>query len=150
MRFEGCSGTFVRMPYPDVPGWSKGRLGDRVGETPTKKCLRVKPSLNKRYRYLGWLWFTHPIVKSDRNTDTQYRALPYRVGSAGVEIMLITSRETRRWIIPKGWPIVGKKPHRIAKVEAFQEAGVKGVISKKPAELYPYSKALPDGAGAFA
>jgi hypothetical protein len=85
------------------------------------------------------------MAKSDRNTDTQYGALPYRLSLSGVEIMLITSRETQRWVIPKGWPIAGKKPYRVAEIEAFQEAGVKGVISKKPAGLYPYSKALPDG-----
>jgi len=85
------------------------------------------------------------MAKSDRATDTQYGALPFRVGRDGVEVMLITSRETKRWVIPKGWPIAGKKPHRVAEIEAFQEAGVKGVISKKPAGVYPYSKTLPGG-----
>jgi hypothetical protein len=42
------------------------------------------------------------MSKSDRSTDTQYGALPYRVGVQGLEIMLITSRETKRWVIPKG------------------------------------------------
>ena len=84
------------------------------------------------------------MAKSNRNTDIQYGALPYRVGKHGVEVMLITSRETRRWVIPKGWPMSGKKPSRVAEIEAFQEAGVKGVVSKKPAGVYP-SKLLPDG-----
>jgi hypothetical protein len=85
------------------------------------------------------------MAKSNRTTDIQYGALPYRVGKHGVEVMLITSRETRRWVIPKGWPMSGKKPSRVAEIEAFQEAGVKGVVSKKPAGVYPYSKLLPDG-----
>jgi ADP-ribose pyrophosphatase YjhB (NUDIX family) len=85
------------------------------------------------------------MAKTDRTTDTQYGALPYRFGRQGVEIMLITSRETHRWVIPKGWPMAGKKPHRVAEIEAFQEAGVKGVISKKPTGVYPYAKLLPDG-----
>lgn len=85
------------------------------------------------------------MAKSDRSTDTQYGALPYRIGPEGVEVLLITSRETRRWVIPKGWPMSGKKPHRVAEIEAFQEAGVKGVISKRPAGIYPYSKLLPSG-----
>jgi ADP-ribose pyrophosphatase YjhB (NUDIX family) len=85
------------------------------------------------------------MAKSDRATDTQYGALPFRVGRDGVEVMLITSRETKRWVIPKGWPMAGKKPHRVAEIEAFQEAGVKGVISKKPAGVYPYSKTLTRG-----
>ncbi len=59
--------------------------------------------------------------------------------------MLITSRETKRWIIPKGWPMLGKKPHQVAAAEAYQEAGIKGVIGKKPIGTYPYAKLLPDG-----
>src|SRR5262249_33662947 len=42
------------------------------------------------------------------------------------EFMLVTSRETRRWIIPKGWPKRGKSPYRSAAREAFEEAGVIG------------------------
>ena len=67
------------------------------------------------------------------------------MGVRGIEIMLITSRESKRWVIPKGWPIVGKKPHRVAEIEAFEEAGVKGVVKKKPIGAYPYSKSLPSG-----
>jgi len=85
------------------------------------------------------------MAKSDRTTDTQYGALPYRITAHGVEVMLITSRETKRWVIPKGWPMAGKKPHQVAAVEARQEAGVKGVVGKKPIGAYPYSKTLPDG-----
>ena len=51
----------------------------------------------------------------------QYGALPYRVGPDGaVEILLVTSRETRRWIIPKGWPIKGLKPSKSAAREAAE------------------------------
>jgi 8-oxo-dGTP pyrophosphatase MutT (NUDIX family) len=85
------------------------------------------------------------MAKSDRTTDIQYGALLYREGSCGAEIMLITSRDTGRWVIPKGWPITGKRPHRAAETEAFEEAGVKGVIAKKPIGSYPYAKRLPDG-----
>src|SRR5271156_4832943 len=60
----------------------------------------------------------------------QYAALPYRVSArARTEIMLITSRETRRWIIPKGWPQKGRAPHRSAAREAFEEAGVVGKVA---------------------
>ena len=46
----------------------------------------------------------------------------YRVnGGARPEVMLVTSRETRRWIIPKGWPKKGKSPHHSAAREAFEE-----------------------------
>jgi hypothetical protein len=40
--------------------------------------------------------------------------------------------------------MLGKKPHKVAELEAFQEAGVKGIIGKKPIGVYPYTKILPD------
>ena len=53
----------------------------------------------------------------------QYGALAYRMSNGRrAEFMLVTSRETRRWIIPKGWPKKGKSPHRSAAREAFEEA----------------------------
>jgi hypothetical protein len=83
------------------------------------------------------------MAKSDRTTDTQYGALPYRAGPHGLEIMLIISRGSKRWVVPKGWPMIGRKPHRVAEIEAFQEAGVKGVVAKKPIGAYPYTKVYP-------
>jgi hypothetical protein len=85
------------------------------------------------------------MAKSDRTTDAQYGALPYRAGPYGLEIMLITSRERKRWVIPRGWPMVGKKPYRVAEIEAFQEAGVKGIVARKAIGAYPYTKFLPGG-----
>ena len=54
----------------------------------------------------------------------QYGALPYREFAAGLEILLVTSRQSRHWIIPKGWPIRGLEPYRSAAREAYEEAGV--------------------------
>ncbi len=85
------------------------------------------------------------MTKSDRTGDIQFGALPYRYERNGLEIMLITSRETKRWIIPKGWPMPDRKPHQVAAAEAYQEAGIKGVIGKKPIGSYPYPKLFPDG-----
>jgi 8-oxo-dGTP pyrophosphatase MutT (NUDIX family) len=57
----------------------------------------------------------------------QYGVLPYRLTDGGsVEVLLVTSRETRRWIIPKGWPIKKLKPVTAAKREAYEEAGIRG------------------------
>src|SRR5262249_27670124 len=68
----------------------------------------------------------------------QYAALPYRLrGRSRTEVMLVTSRETRRWIIPKGWPHKGKAPHHSAAREAFEEAGVVGTIKYGPALRQP-------------
>ena len=53
----------------------------------------------------------------------QYGALPYRLRRGSrAQFMLITSRETRRWVIPKGWPRNGKSPQYSAAREAFEEA----------------------------
>jgi 8-oxo-dGTP pyrophosphatase MutT (NUDIX family) len=59
--------------------------------------------------------------------------------------MLVTSRETRRWIIPKGWPIKGKSPHRSAAREALEEAGVLGAVGRQPVGSFSYEKRLKDG-----
>jgi len=57
-------------------------------------------------------------------------------------VLLITSRETRRWVIPKGWPIKGVKSAKCAAREAFEEAGVQGKVSKRPVGSYAYDKRL--------
>jgi 8-oxo-dGTP pyrophosphatase MutT (NUDIX family) len=75
----------------------------------------------------------------------QYAALPWRVAK-GVEIMLLTSRDTRRWVIPKGWPMKGRKPSAAAALEALQEAGLLGKIEKKKLGSYHYRKRLKNGA----
>jgi 8-oxo-dGTP pyrophosphatase MutT (NUDIX family) len=76
----------------------------------------------------------------------QYAALPYRL-NAGFrpEFMLVTSRETRRWIIPKGWPKKGKSPQHSAAREAFEEAGVVGAIAKRSVGSFSYKKRLETG-----
>lgn len=76
----------------------------------------------------------------------QSAALPYRKAADGKpEILLITSRETRRWILPKGWIENNVKPHDTAALEAFEEAGVRGRIKKKPIGSYIYEKRLSNG-----
>jgi len=76
----------------------------------------------------------------------QYAALPYRMSKKDrAEFMLVTSRETRRWIIPKGWPKRGKSPHRSAAREAFEEAGVLGAVGRRPVDSFSYAKRLKNG-----
>jgi 8-oxo-dGTP pyrophosphatase MutT (NUDIX family) len=75
----------------------------------------------------------------------QYAALPFRYHHS-LEILLISSRETRRWVIPKGWPMKGRKPHAAAATEALQEAGVEGIIAKRSIGFYQYVKRLKNGA----
>jgi 8-oxo-dGTP pyrophosphatase MutT (NUDIX family) len=82
----------------------------------------------------------------DREPRSQFAALPWRRGADGqVEVLLITSRETRRWVIPKGWPIKGKSSAKSAVQEAFEEAGVLGKIRKRPIGSYAYDKRLNNG-----
>jgi 8-oxo-dGTP pyrophosphatase MutT (NUDIX family) len=74
----------------------------------------------------------------------QYAALPYR-RTDQLEVLLVTSRETRRWVIPKGWPMKGKKPYAAAAREALEEAGVTGRVDKAGLGAYPYLKRLANG-----
>jgi 8-oxo-dGTP pyrophosphatase MutT (NUDIX family) len=85
------------------------------------------------------------MTKSDRSGDIQYGVLPYRVGDDGAEVMLLTSRGTGRWVIPKGWPMVGKKPRAIATIEARQEAGIRGIVGERPIGSFSYVKTLDCG-----
>jgi 8-oxo-dGTP pyrophosphatase MutT (NUDIX family) len=71
----------------------------------------------------------------------QYAALPYRFSATGdLEILLVTSRTTRRWVIPKGWPMKGVEPAKVAAREAFEEAGVRGKVAAEPMGTYLYRK----------
>lgn len=65
--------------------------------------------------------------------------------AALVEVLVITSRDTGRWVIPKGWPMKNRKPHEAAAIEALQEAGVRGKASKKSLGQYTYLKRLDTG-----
>jgi 8-oxo-dGTP pyrophosphatase MutT (NUDIX family) len=80
-------------------------------------------------------------------TYEQYGAICYRKHpeSGTAEVLIVTSRESGRWIVPKGWPIKGKKPHEVAAIEAFEEAGVRGKMKKKPFGYFTYLKQLVDG-----
>ncbi|MBO0142907.1 NUDIX hydrolase [Agrobacterium sp. Ap1] len=77
----------------------------------------------------------------------QYGALCFRWAGDGnaIEILVITSRDSGRWVIPKGWPMKKKQPHEAAEIEAFQEAGVRGDAKKKPVGRYTYLKWLDNG-----
>jgi 8-oxo-dGTP pyrophosphatase MutT (NUDIX family) len=75
----------------------------------------------------------------------QFAALPWRVTRGRLEIMLVSSRETRRWIIPKGWPMAGRSASAAAAIEAMEEAGLLGVISETAFGSFRYSKRFARG-----
>lgn len=73
----------------------------------------------------------------------QVAALPFRLDAKGrIKVMLVTSRETRRFIVPKGWPMKGKSRRKAATIEAEEEAGVTGKALREPLGNYSYWKRL--------
>lgn len=73
----------------------------------------------------------------------QVAALPYRRSRSGaVDFLLLTSRETKRFVIPKGWRMKGKSDAQAAALEAGEEAGVGGRIDPVPVGTYRYWKRL--------
>jgi 8-oxo-dGTP pyrophosphatase MutT (NUDIX family) len=72
----------------------------------------------------------------------QVAALPWRRSRQGIEVMLITSRDSGRWLLPKGWPEFGEEFCDAAAREAREEAGLKGTISSAMAGRYCYRKRM--------
>ncbi len=73
-------------------------------------------------------------------TGSQYAALPWRWVEGRLEILLITTLTSKRWVVPKGWPIDGCTPNECAALEAFEEAGVVGTTASKPVGSFDYRK----------
>jgi 8-oxo-dGTP pyrophosphatase MutT (NUDIX family) len=71
---------------------------------------------------------------------TQVGALALRFADGEPEVLLVTSRERKRWVIPKGWPMKGKKNWAAAAQEAKEEAGVIGRTEKTSIGEFPYFK----------
>jgi 8-oxo-dGTP pyrophosphatase MutT (NUDIX family) len=71
--------------------------------------------------------------------------LPYRVTADGnTEILLLTSRQTKRFVLPKGWPMKGRRDCEAAAQEAIEEAGVIGSWNDTPVGSFQYWKRLKD------
>lgn len=86
------------------------------------------------------------MAKKKKTWQPQVAALPVRTGFDGkTQVLVITSRETGRWVLPKGWPMEGRKDPHAALIEAFEEAGVKGKVSKHASGTYDYVKVMPKG-----
>tara|TARA_R110000787_G_scaffold66681_5_gene149618 strand:+ start:585 stop:1043 length:459 start_codon:yes stop_codon:yes gene_type:complete len=92
----------------------------------------------------AWADMFMPILR--RPKRVQVAALCYRDTDDGKRVLLITSRDTGRWIVPKGWPIDGLDGPGAALQEAWEEAGVKQAdIESDPVGLYEYDKGLGEG-----
>jgi 8-oxo-dGTP pyrophosphatase MutT (NUDIX family) len=75
----------------------------------------------------------------------QYGAVPFVMRDGRPQVMLMTSRGTGRWIIPKGRPEAGVAPAALAAKEAFEEAGVSGAMSAEPIGRFFFMKTLSSG-----
>lgn len=73
---------------------------------------------------------------------TQFGALCYRIQRDKVQVLLVTSRTSKRWIVPKGWPVHGATPVEAALREAHEEAGVEGKVTGNCIGIYSYVKSL--------
>lgn len=75
-----------------------------------------------------------------RDVRTQFGALCWRERKGQVQVLLVTSRRTGRWVLPKGWPIDGKTPAEAATFEAWEEAGARGKSAELCVGVYAYVK----------
>ncbi len=73
---------------------------------------------------------------------SQLGAVCWRMHRGRVEVLLITSRDTGRWVIPKGWPMTDRSHAEAAAQEAWEEAGVQGEIAALPIGAFRYAKVL--------
>jgi 8-oxo-dGTP pyrophosphatase MutT (NUDIX family) len=93
----------------------------------------------------------NPVVEGVRRpfggspARLQVAALPWRRKGGHIQVMLITTRETGRWILPRGWPEVGEELSAAAAREAHEEAGIDGAVSASEAGRYYYSKVAAGG-----
>jgi len=86
-----------------------------------------------------------PPIPGTDTLHTQFAALCWRMRKGRSEILMITSRRTGRWIIPKGWPIEGRDTTASVLTEAWEEAGVTGRVAGPCLGLFSYIKILSGG-----
>jgi 8-oxo-dGTP pyrophosphatase MutT (NUDIX family) len=78
---------------------------------------------------------------------SQHGALCWRARGGATEVLLVTSRETGRWVIPKGWPMDGRDAPGTAAQEAWEEAGVRGPVDPDCLGVFTYDKVFDRGDG---
>ncbi len=93
----------------------------------------------------AWNEVVKPLVQ--RPDRVQVAAICYQGTGEDRKVLMITSRDTKRWILPKGWPIDGLEANASAAQEAWEEAGVKAAnIAPEPIGVYDYDKRMDGGA----
>ena len=81
-----------------------------------------------------------PKTRRPKEPLRQYGVIPIRKSKRGKQVLLLTSRETGRWIVPKGWPMRRRSPSEAALREAYEEAGLKGEVIEPAIGRYTYRK----------
>ncbi|KQI71435.1 hypothetical protein AN191_12475 [Loktanella sp. 5RATIMAR09] len=90
-------------------------------------------------------WTGREVRSLDPTAIAQVGALCLRDGKDGKDVLLVKSSRGR-WIVPKGWPMDGHTDAETAKIEAWEEAGLrKGKVSKAPIGGYVTEKRFDDG-----
>ena len=77
-----------------------------------------------------------------RGVRTQFGALCWRRSGDEIQVLLVTSRRRKRWIIPKGWPQDRATPVNAAVAEAWEEAGVEGKAKATCLGIFSYDKTV--------
>ncbi len=81
-----------------------------------------------------------PGLRPSNAPRSQFGALPWRDGPGGREVLLITTRGRRQWLVPKGKPMPGLNAWQAAAEEAWEEAGVRGDIEAVPIGAFEHRK----------
>lgn len=85
-------------------------------------------------------------MSEDLAMAKQIAALPFRWDKKGkLRVLMVTSRDRGRWVMPKGWLMDGRTPWEAAKIEALEEAGAVGFVSDRLIGAYRYEKRLGKG-----
>ncbi|OCX59850.1 NUDIX hydrolase [Thioclava sp. SK-1] len=94
---------------------------------------------------MSWIGKIMSGMVGRRPPEMQVAAVCLRQHNGEKQVLLITSRGTGRWVIPKGWPMRGRSLSGAAEQESWEEAGVKGKITTKACGTYTYDKVLESG-----
>lgn len=105
-----------------------------------KAGVRTKNRVEKSGEQMKRSQTSQFLSMGEDGPRNQFAALCWRMHRGRVEVLLITSRDTGRWVIPKGWPVAGKSPAESAAQEAWEEAGVRGQEGQDALGLYTYDK----------
>jgi 8-oxo-dGTP pyrophosphatase MutT (NUDIX family) len=116
-----------------------------------KHCCELARTKRVTGSFLGltivsWAGFIFRcVMRGVESVCVQYAAIPWRRRHGAIEILLITTRTSGRWIVPKGWSIPGLGPSDCAAHEAAEEAGVVGNMDSTPLGSFHYEKRLKSG-----